>query len=1084
VARRGAGLLAALVAAAALLLGTAVALPGSDRVVDAAGSYADPRFREAPVWTGLVRPIQVRFAADGRAFVALKDGRVVAFDSIADATATDVLDLRTEVHDFWDRGLLGMILDPDFLAPGPAARPYLYVYYVHDAPPGGTAPVWNDACPASPNGPGATLDGCVVTARLARFTVDRGSNVAIPGSRVDLLHDWCAQFPSHSGGAMAFGSDGMLYVAGGDGASFTVRDYGQRGGTVPNPTAPYTPINPCGDPLTVTSAPGATPTVDVASSEAGALRSQDVRTPGDPTGLAGSLIRIDPDTGEAAPGNPLLHSSDANARRVVAHGFRNPFRLAVRPGTDELYIGDVGDNRWEEIERFVPGSGPATPTTLPNYGWPCYEAGAPTTGWPALGVDLCDDLYAAGPGAVSDALYAYDHTGTAAPCGTTTLRTASITGLAFYEAGAADLTPFPARYDGALFFVDYSRDCLAVLLAGPDGVPDPATMEVVATGIGNPVDLVAGPHGDLYYPDLDRGVVNRIRYAVAPVAAGTVTPAVSAAPVTVTLDASGSRDPDALGQLVAWRWDLDHDGVFDEPVDRSGMVVEWSVTEPGIYPITLQVESSTGLRDSVELVVDASNRPPVPSIDLPGSGLTWSVGDTIPFAGSATDADEGTLAPARLDWSVGILHCGPSDCHEHTIRTVEGAASGTVEGPDHPYPSRLVLRLSATDGHGTVRTTSLELEPETADLRVGSDPPGAPIGIGSDAAAAPVTRTAIRGGTLSVTAPETWSDGGGTYRFVGWADGVTRRSRDVVVSDDTSLTATFVGDAPDTCEAAVAIPGDTWVAQATSDAEDEDWFAFTLGGPREAIVTLGNLPLDARLELYGACDAPLAASDAGGTRFEELVRSLPAGPYRVRVHVPSGASAAAPWVLRVTTSGPRVLVKSVRATRSAGRVRLQGEVVNLTGAVTGRATITAKLRDGSGRVIARLTGTTFAPTLQPGAVTPFLIRGRAPAFASVTWKVTPGTPVADRRLALRGVTSTTNRDGSVRFDGRVRNVDTRVAPDVAIAMTWYGRRGQVVAVRMTATDPSRLAPGKRGTWTLVRPALGGVQASSTALRAR
>ena len=63
---------------------------------------------------------------------------------------------------------------------GPAARPYLYVYYVYDAPPGQAAPVWNDACPASPNGPGANLDGCVVTAKLARYTVDLGDQRGEP----------------------------------------------------------------------------------------------------------------------------------------------------------------------------------------------------------------------------------------------------------------------------------------------------------------------------------------------------------------------------------------------------------------------------------------------------------------------------------------------------------------------------------------------------------------------------------------------------------------------------------------------------------------------------------------------------------------------------------------------------------------------------------------------------------------------------------------------------------------------------------------------------------------------------------------
>ena len=53
-----------------------------------------------------------------------------------------VADLRTKVHDYWDRGLLGFQLDPEF-----PAKPFLYVSYTHDAAIGGTAPRWGDTCP-------------------------------------------------------------------------------------------------------------------------------------------------------------------------------------------------------------------------------------------------------------------------------------------------------------------------------------------------------------------------------------------------------------------------------------------------------------------------------------------------------------------------------------------------------------------------------------------------------------------------------------------------------------------------------------------------------------------------------------------------------------------------------------------------------------------------------------------------------------------------------------------------------------------------------------------------------------------------
>ena len=73
----------------------------------------------------------MRFADDGRVFVAEKRGRVLEFDSLADPTPTVFADLSTAVHDFWDRGLLGMTLDPQFTT----GRPYVYVLYTYNKDP-------------------------------------------------------------------------------------------------------------------------------------------------------------------------------------------------------------------------------------------------------------------------------------------------------------------------------------------------------------------------------------------------------------------------------------------------------------------------------------------------------------------------------------------------------------------------------------------------------------------------------------------------------------------------------------------------------------------------------------------------------------------------------------------------------------------------------------------------------------------------------------------------------------------------------------------------------------------------------------
>src|SRR4029453_16794015 len=165
-------------------------------------------FQEQAVFQGLTLPTVVRFAPDGRIFVAEKSGKIKIFNGLNDTTPDLLIDLSVNVHDFWDRGLLGMAIDPQF-----PAKPYIYVLYTYDYDPtfvGPQPPRWGDTCPTPP---GATGDGCVVNGRLSRLTL---SNGVATGEQV-LVEDWCQQYPSHSLGSLQFGADGALYVSAGDG---------------------------------------------------------------------------------------------------------------------------------------------------------------------------------------------------------------------------------------------------------------------------------------------------------------------------------------------------------------------------------------------------------------------------------------------------------------------------------------------------------------------------------------------------------------------------------------------------------------------------------------------------------------------------------------------------------------------------------------------------------------------------------------------------------------------------------------------------------------------------------------------------
>ena len=389
--------------------------------VRAAGPTLPDGFRDELMWDGLTRPSAIAFAPNGAVFVAEKSGRILVFDNLNDDTPTLFANLVTNVHNAWDRGMLGLAVDPEY-----PTRPYVYVLYTYDhilgsaaaAPRWGTAGVEADTCP---NPPGFTADGCVVSGRLSRLTASGG---VMTGAEHVLIEDWCQQFPSHSVGTVAFGPDGALYVSAGEGASFSHgADYGQLGGTRPE-GGPYpTPGNPCGDPPGGVGGEMILPTA-----EGGALRAQDIRTrgTGDPVGLAGTVIRINPDTGVAWPANANAADTSANARRIIAYGLRNPFRFTF-DAAGRLWLGDVGSGSWEEINLISNPSAAAR-----NFGWPCREG--PSTTGTFQGLDLCTSLTASATAGPEIAWRHSEEVVSGDGCGGPGGTSSSVSGLAFQAA--------------------------------------------------------------------------------------------------------------------------------------------------------------------------------------------------------------------------------------------------------------------------------------------------------------------------------------------------------------------------------------------------------------------------------------------------------------------------------------------------------------------------------------------------------------------------------------------------------------------------------------------------------------------------
>ena len=716
-------------------------------------------FSESVVFGNLAQPTVVRFSPDGRVFVAEKRGVIKVFDGLGDTTPTVFADLRTGVYNAWDRGLLGMALAPAF-----PADPYVYVLYTLDAHTNRGAPVWGtpgaDGDPL-PTPPGATNNGVVVDGRLSRLPV-LANGTAGP-EQVLVEKQWLQQFPSHSVGSLQFGQDGALYASAGDGASFNYVDSGQT------PTQPPKPVprNPAsmGDP----------------AGEGGALRSQDVRSGGDPTTLHGSIIRVDPATGAALPTNPMFASADANNRRIIAYGLRNPFRFTMRPGTSELWVGDVGWNAWEEIDRVVV----PTDAAVENFGWPAYEGAGRQGGYDNANLPLLESLYAAGAAAHSAPYYAYNHASAVVPGSGEPTGGSSISGLAFYTGGN-----YPAQYRDALFFSDYSRDRIYVMYPGTNGLPDPSNRGVFVGPAQNPVHLEIGPGGDLFYVDFN-GSIRRISYSAVnrpPTAVARASPASGPAPLSVTFNAKGSSDPD--GDALTYAWDLDDDGQFDDSTSASPTR---TYTTAGNVTVSLRVTDARGLPDTDSVVISVDNSPPTAAIDAPAASLAWKVGDVIGFSGRGTDPDQGVLPASALAWSLVLMHGSPGSpgSHEHPLQTFNGVASGSFSAPDHDYPSWLELRLTVTDAGGLTHTATRVLNPQTVGLTVASSPPGLRLAFNGSSAVAPFTRTVIVGSSNSVGAPTPQSLGGTDYHFASWSDGGAAAHNITAPAGAATYTATY-----------------------------------------------------------------------------------------------------------------------------------------------------------------------------------------------------------------------------------------------------------------------------------------------------
>jgi glucose/arabinose dehydrogenase len=261
-----------------------------------------PNFSVSNIITGLTEPVGAAFSKDAeKLFVWEKAGLLYVCNKSGSSytkQTTPVLDLRNEVLNWRDHGLMAVALDPDYLING-----YVYLLYIVDR-----RFLMNDNSIVADAGHDATIgrltryklinSGGTLVADAASRTILIGES---PSTGIPMVHE------SHVIGCLAFAADGTLLVSTGDAASYYEMDAGSNGDTYWGKALQDGILRP--------------------AENVGAFRSQIVNCHN------GKLLRIDPATGNGIPSNPFYTAAEPRApkSRVWAMGFRNAFRILVNP---------------------------------------------------------------------------------------------------------------------------------------------------------------------------------------------------------------------------------------------------------------------------------------------------------------------------------------------------------------------------------------------------------------------------------------------------------------------------------------------------------------------------------------------------------------------------------------------------------------------------------------------------------------------------------------------------------------------------------------------------------------------------------
>ena len=467
--------------------------------------------------------------------------------------------------------------------------------------------------------------------------------------------------------------------------------------------------------------------------------------------LNGKLLRLNLD-GSIPASNPFYATTTGQSQAIWALGLRNPFTFTFGRSSGRMFINDVGEGRWEEINAGAAGA---------NYGWPTRY----------------------GPGEASGLvapIYAYPHPSSGSM---------AITGGAFYEPAVAS---FPAEFSGRYFFLDGGQQWIRVLDPATGAVTEFAPRLGAATG-EMPLGLALGADGALYYAKNRTGSLLRIQYN------GRSAPSIGTQPhdQLVTEGQTAEFAVTAYGAaplLYQWEWDVNGDGSFDGVSGGNGPVLRLSGVTTAQDNLRLRCRVRNDFGEAVSAVATlrvTKNQPPVAVLDTPAAGLTYRAQQTIGFSGHATDPENGNLPTSALTWWVDFHH---SDHVHPFLAPFSGSGGGSFVVPQTGEVSANVwfrIHLAAVDGGGLRHEVTRDVLPQKSTVTLATQPTGLRLTLDGSPLTAPYSFVGVVGMLRGVGAA-TQTNGGVAYDYASWSDGGAATHNLTTPSVNTTLTASFV----------------------------------------------------------------------------------------------------------------------------------------------------------------------------------------------------------------------------------------------------------------------------------------------------